>query len=122
MLHYVMNWKLKAHALALLSRVPSGRRAYHALQSWLGTNGLQADEYLRRALEIVDLLAELGEAPLVVGVVGVERPVEGLREAGEVELAAAVVGELPDVDVELHGTPSFGQSAAFAQGESLAHA
>jgi SAM-dependent methyltransferase len=58
-----MIWKLKAHALALLSRLPGGSRLYHALQSWLRTNRLQADEYLRRALEIVDLLRECGQTP-----------------------------------------------------------
>ncbi|HEV2946649.1 MAG TPA: class I SAM-dependent methyltransferase [Gemmataceae bacterium] len=56
-----MNWKLKAHALALLSRVPGGKRAYHFLQSQLGTNKLDADESIRRAAEVVDMIRQAGE-------------------------------------------------------------
>jgi SAM-dependent methyltransferase len=58
-----MNWKLKAHALAVISRLPGGKRVYHRLQSWLGTNKLDADEYLRRALEVVELVRESGANP-----------------------------------------------------------
>jgi SAM-dependent methyltransferase len=56
-----MNWKLKAHALALLSRAPGGKRAYHYLQSQLGTNKLDVDESIRRATEVVDMIRQAGE-------------------------------------------------------------
>ncbi|MEZ5942958.1 MAG: methyltransferase domain-containing protein [Planctomycetaceae bacterium] len=55
-----MNWKLKAHVLALLSRVPGGRGAYHLLQRIGGTNRLQLDRDLERAFELVDLVHEAG--------------------------------------------------------------
>jgi hypothetical protein len=54
---------MKAHGLALLSRVPGGNRAYHTLQAWLGTNRIQVDEHLSRALEIVTLAREAGRDP-----------------------------------------------------------
>jgi hypothetical protein len=55
-----MNWKLKAHILALLSRIPGGSRAYHAGQRWLGTDGNSGDEYLSRAVEIVQMIRDGG--------------------------------------------------------------
>lgn len=54
----IMNWKYKAHLLAVLSRVPGGRAAYHCLQRMAGTNRLQLDRDLNRALELVDLIHE----------------------------------------------------------------
>lgn len=35
-----MNWRMKAHLLAVLSRLPAGRKAYHRLQRVAGTNRL----------------------------------------------------------------------------------
>jgi SAM-dependent methyltransferase len=58
-----MNWKLKAHILAFLSRFPGGRKAYHSLQTILGTNKPDSDEYLSRALEIVEMIREAGQEP-----------------------------------------------------------
>jgi hypothetical protein len=51
-----MFWKLKAHALAMLSRVPAGRSAYHWLQKAAGTNRLNVRRDLDRAFELVDLV------------------------------------------------------------------
>lgn len=50
-----MSWKLKAHALAVLSRIPAGKRVYHLLQRWSGTNRLIVRRDLDRAFELVDL-------------------------------------------------------------------
>jgi SAM-dependent methyltransferase len=58
-----MNWKLKAHALAVLSRLPWGTRIYQALQAQLGTNKLNVDESISRALEVVELIREAGADP-----------------------------------------------------------
>ncbi|MDB5357478.1 MAG: Methyltransferase type 11 [Phycisphaerales bacterium] len=58
-----MNWKLKAHALAVLSRVPAGRFAYHRLQRLVGTNSLDAREGIVRSLEIIKLIREAGADP-----------------------------------------------------------
>src|SRR5438132_10925616 len=58
-----MHWKLKAHALAVLSRIPAGKSIYGALQRTLGTNQLDTNEYLSRALEIVALIRERGRDP-----------------------------------------------------------
>jgi SAM-dependent methyltransferase len=58
-----MNWKLKAHTLALLSRLPWGSRIYHTCQARFGTNQLDADESVHRALEIVQLIREAGRDP-----------------------------------------------------------
>jgi hypothetical protein len=55
-----MNWKLKAHVLAILSRVPGGRKAYHFLQRSVGIDKADTTEYVRRALEIVDMIREAG--------------------------------------------------------------
>lgn len=55
-----MNWKLKAHALALLSRLPLGQQAYHLLQRVVGTNRLDVDLYLHRTFELVDLIHDAG--------------------------------------------------------------
>lgn len=56
-----MNWKLKAHALAILSRIPAGHRLYHALQKWAGTNGLHVERDLNRAFELVELVRQSGQ-------------------------------------------------------------
>ncbi|MCA9081871.1 MAG: class I SAM-dependent methyltransferase, partial [Planctomycetaceae bacterium] len=53
-----MNWKHKANLLAVLSRVPLGHKAYHWLQRVAGTNRLQLDRDLNRALELVELTLE----------------------------------------------------------------
>src|SRR5437660_1262474 len=58
-----MNWKVKAHAMALLSRAPGGKRLYHLLQRCLGSNALNTPEATRRAVEIVRLMAEAGKRP-----------------------------------------------------------
>jgi len=50
-----MSWKAKAHALALLSRLPGGRQMYHALQRMAGTNRLQLRRDLDRAYELITL-------------------------------------------------------------------
>lgn len=55
-----MHWKLKAHGMAVLSRLPAGRWLYHSLQRWLGTNRLSATEGTSRALEIVELIQQSG--------------------------------------------------------------
>jgi len=59
-----MNWKLKAHSMALLSRIPGGKWIYHKMQACLGTNRLPADEGVARAAEIVELIHEAGRSPL----------------------------------------------------------
>lgn len=51
-----MSWKLKAHTLAVLSRVPAGRSLYHFLQKCAGTNRLNVRRDLDRAFELVDLI------------------------------------------------------------------
>jgi len=53
-----MNWKLKAHGLALLSRMPWGRQLYHRLQKVVGTNRLHAERDLKRAFELVNLIQQ----------------------------------------------------------------
>ncbi|WP_197441659.1 class I SAM-dependent methyltransferase [Thalassoglobus polymorphus] len=62
-----MNWKVKAHLLAALSRIPAGSWIYHSLQRVAGTNRLQLDRDLKRAFELVQLVQES------------ERSVEGAR-------------------------------------------
>ncbi len=57
-----MNWKVKAHLLALLSRIPAGRQVYHSLQRIAGTNRLQLDRDLNRAFELIDLSLETGQS------------------------------------------------------------
>jgi SAM-dependent methyltransferase len=56
-----MNWKVKAHVMAILSRVPGGKRLYHALQSALGTNRLDAGEGVQRAVEVCQLITQAGQ-------------------------------------------------------------
>jgi len=51
-----MSWKLKSHALAVLSRLPAGRSLYHLLQKCAGTNRLNVRRDLDRAFELVDLV------------------------------------------------------------------
>ena len=58
-----MNWKIKALALAILSRVPTGKRAYLALQAALGTNRLQPEEALSRVMNVVEIIREGGGDP-----------------------------------------------------------
>jgi SAM-dependent methyltransferase len=58
-----MNWKLKAHLLALVSRTPGGKAIYHRAQSWAGTNRLGPAEGLARAAEIVEMVREAGRDP-----------------------------------------------------------
>ncbi len=55
-----MFWKTKAHALAILSRMPGGRAVYHRLQQLAGTNRLQLQRDLDRAYELVDLVHQCG--------------------------------------------------------------
>lgn len=55
-----MHWKLKAHALAVLSRIPGGRSAYHALQKQLGTNRLNLTESLGRTAELFGMIRAAG--------------------------------------------------------------
>ena len=50
-----MKWKLIAHGMAILSRMPGGHRLYHRLQTVLGTNRMDVDEGLRRSIEVIDL-------------------------------------------------------------------
>jgi len=66
------RWRLKACALAVLSRVPAGRRVYLALQAFAGTTQLKADVRLRSAIELVSMIREAGRDPhgLVVLEVG----------------------------------------------------
>jgi Methyltransferase domain. len=55
-----MSWKLKAHALAILSRIPAGQTLYHFLQRVAGTNRVQPRRDLDRAFELVDLAQQAG--------------------------------------------------------------
>ena len=55
-----MHWLIKAHAMALLSRLPGGKSVYHSLQRRLGTNRLNFAESLERTGQIVDLVRETG--------------------------------------------------------------
>ncbi|QDU41079.1 hypothetical protein Mal4_54440 [Maioricimonas rarisocia] len=55
-----MNWRVKAHLLAVLSRLPAGRQAYHRLQRVAGTNRLDLAGEMGRALEIVQLIQRSG--------------------------------------------------------------
>lgn len=55
-----MKWTTKAHILAVLSRCPGGRWMYHKLQTVMGTNRLNIDEEIARALELVELIYEGG--------------------------------------------------------------
>lgn len=58
-----MKWKIKAHGMAIISRIPGGRRLYHRLQSIFGTNRLDADEGFRRAAEVIELVSRSGKSP-----------------------------------------------------------
>jgi SAM-dependent methyltransferase len=58
-----MNWKIKAHILAVLSRCPSGKAVYQTLQHSLGTDRTSVEEYLARAVNIVELIRESGRQP-----------------------------------------------------------
>jgi hypothetical protein len=61
--HEGMNWKIKALALATLSRVPAGKRAYLALQAALGTNRLDPEEALNRVMNVIEIIREAGGDP-----------------------------------------------------------
>ncbi|WP_437227744.1 methyltransferase domain-containing protein [Planctomicrobium sp. SH661] len=56
-----MSWKLKAHTLGILSRMPAGRSLYHFLQKCAGTNRLNVRRDLNRAFELVDLVHQAGD-------------------------------------------------------------
>lgn len=60
-------WKLKAHTLAVLSRVPAGRHVYHRMQRVSGTTNLAVDESIRRSLEVVTLARDAGMDPAAGG-------------------------------------------------------
>jgi len=51
-----MNWKIKAHILAALSRLPAGHHLYHRLQKWLGTNRLGLAESISRSAEMFSMI------------------------------------------------------------------
>ena len=55
-----MNWKIKAHALAILSRVPGSRFWYQTLRRIRGINPCDADREIRKALELINLTRESG--------------------------------------------------------------
>ncbi|MEO1996050.1 MAG: class I SAM-dependent methyltransferase, partial [Planctomycetaceae bacterium] len=55
-----MNWKLKAHALAVLSRIPGSRFWYQAARRVRGNNPCDADREIRKALELINLTREAG--------------------------------------------------------------
>ena len=58
-----MNWKLKAHAMAVMSRTPGGKALYKKVQKWCGTNQLDTEESAGRAIELVRLVKEAGHSP-----------------------------------------------------------
>ena len=58
-----MNWKVKANTLAVLSRMPGGRRLYHALQARLNARKKDDDNFLSRALEVVEMIQAAGADP-----------------------------------------------------------
>ena len=114
-----MNWKLKAHSLAFLSRVPLGTAAYSAAKRLLGTNTFDFDLELRRACEIVNLVQEGGGnvegstvleigtgwrpfVPLVLSLSGAGRVItvdvnNWLTEPLVLETYRAIAARLPDV-------------------------
>ena len=55
-----MPWKLKAHLLALLGRVPGGPAIYRAVQNARAARAQDADELLGRALDSLALHREAG--------------------------------------------------------------
>jgi len=57
-----MNWKYKAHALAILSRIPGSRYWYQAARRIRGNNPFDADREIRKALELVNLTRESGRS------------------------------------------------------------
>lgn len=58
-----MHWKLKAHLLAVLSRTPGGRYIYRTLQRLARTDRTPPDEYVARAIEIVEMIRDAGRNP-----------------------------------------------------------
>ena len=57
-----MNWKLKGHVMAVLSRLPGGHRAYHLLQRLMGTNRMSIEKDISKALEILDMIHIAGQS------------------------------------------------------------
>lgn len=55
-----MNWKIRAHALALLSRLPAGEKLYHSIQKSYRMKGFNGKVPTERALEIIRLIQESG--------------------------------------------------------------
>ena len=140
-----MKWKMKAHTLAVLSRVPGGKRLYHSAQRWAGSNQLPADEGLSRSLEIVELIREAGKdpsggtyleigtgwhpfLPFLLHLVGAERIITvdvnpWLSEAYAFETARAIGTQLGRVAHQLGLDPERIESryrAAISNGNSLA--
>jgi len=58
-----MNWKLKAHALAVASRVPGGQQAYLWFQDRQASRMHDADEMLGRALDLLATFHDGGGDP-----------------------------------------------------------
>lgn len=55
-----MNWKCKAHLMALVSRAPVGKLIYRRAQRFVGTNRLNVTEEVSRCIEIVQLIRNAG--------------------------------------------------------------
>lgn len=55
-----MRWQLKAVALGALTRIPGGRRLYLRGQAMLGTTKIDPREAVRRAMDLVSLVREVG--------------------------------------------------------------
>jgi SAM-dependent methyltransferase len=55
-----MRWQVKAHCLAILSRIPMGRVLYRAGQSMLGSSRPDVDLYLRKFDELRGLIERAG--------------------------------------------------------------
>src|SRR5689334_7615514 len=55
-----MDWRIKAFAMAILSRAPFGERLHRECQRLFGTNRLEPAEGVSRALEIVELASGNG--------------------------------------------------------------
>jgi len=114
-----MHWRIKAHILAVLSRIPAGSALYHALQRAAGTNRLSPCEGVGRALELVEMTREAGGridgsvvlevgtgwrpfVPMVFHLLGAERIVSldinpWLNHAYALETARVLEGQLPRI-------------------------
>jgi SAM-dependent methyltransferase len=119
-----MNWKLKAHCMAVLSRTPGGRYAYNKLQAALKLNRLAPEEGIRRGCEVIDLAAQAGQSvrgrtvleigtgwrpflPLLLWLAGSKRVVTidvnpWLSEAYALETCRAIGEHLPLIADLLH--------------------